>query len=40
MSPLGFIPKPGTLNIDGLSGVDMDTLFAMNKSELEEDTEE
>ena len=37
MSPLGFVPKPGTLNTKGLSGVDMDTLFALNKAELEED---
>lgn len=36
---LGYIPKPGSLNLEGLSNskVDEDGLFKLNKTELEED---
>ena len=36
-SPLGYIPKPGSINTDGLSGLDMEALFAQSKAELEAD---
>ena len=34
-SPIGLIPKPGSLNLDGLEGVDIEALFRMPKDELE-----
>ena len=36
-SPLGLIPKPGSINTEGLSPVDMDTLFDLQKTELEQE---
>lgn len=39
-SPLGLIPKPGTLNVDELSGVDLEALFKQNKAELEADVQD
>ena len=41
-TPLGYVPKQGTLNLEGLSDskVDQNELFKLNKSELEEDIAE
>ena len=38
-SPLGLIPKPGTINTDGLEEIDMGKLFDMPKDELEKEAE-
>ena len=39
-SPIGLIPKPGTVNIEGLKDVDMEELFRMPKVELEKEVSE
>lgn len=36
-TPLGYVPKAGSLNLDGLSGIDTDALFRVKKEDLEED---
>lgn len=36
-TPLGYVPKPGTMNLDGLSGIDTEALFRVSKVDLEED---
>ena len=42
VSPLGYIPKPGSLDMSGISDakVDQDELFKLRKCELEEDVSE
>ena len=36
-SPIGLIPKPGTINTEGLGDVDMKALFHLSKPELEKE---
>jgi phosphoenolpyruvate carboxykinase (GTP) len=39
-TPLGLIPKPGTINMEGLGSVDMENLFDFSKADLEQETAE
>jgi len=39
-SPVGYIPKEGTINTDGLKGVDMDELFRLPKDFWQEECRE
>ena len=39
-TPLGLIPKPGTINMEGLGSVDMEHLFDFSKADLEQETAE
>lgn len=36
-SAIGLVPKPGSLNVDGLDGVDMEALFELKRAELQEE---
>lgn len=37
---LGYIPKPGTINVDGLGDIDMEHLFDFSKADLEQEVAE
>ena len=37
MSPVGHIPKPGTINIDGLGNIDMEGLMTIPKKYWQEE---
>ena len=39
-TPLGLIPKPGTINVEGLGAIDMEHLFDFSKADLEQEVQE
>ena len=39
-TPLGHVPKPGSLNLEGLGEVDVEHLFDYSKADLEQEVAE
>ena len=39
-TPLGLIPKPGTISVEGLGAIDMEHLFDFSKADLEQEVQE